>query len=57
MALYTLTFLGLTPVGAIVLGLIAERIGTPGALALYGLISGVLGLLIISRWRVVLRIA
>jgi MFS family permease len=57
MALYTLTFLGLTPLGALAVGWIADHIGTPGALALYGLLNGVLGLLIVLRWRAVERIA
>lgn len=56
MSLYTLTFLGLTPLGALVVGLIAEQIGTPGALALYGLLNGILGMLILLRWRGVVHI-
>ncbi len=56
MSLYTLTFLGLTPLGALLLGWIADHAGTPGALALYGLVNGVLALLIVLRWRAVLSI-
>lgn len=57
LSLFTLTFLGLTPLGALVLGLLAEVAGTPSALALYGLINGLLGLLILIRWRAVWWIA
>jgi MFS family permease len=57
LSLYTLTFLGLTPLGALALGLIADYIGTPTALALYGLLTGVFGTLILMRWRAVWRIA
>jgi MFS family permease len=57
MSLYTLTFLGLTPLGALALGLVADHVGTPNALALYGLLTGLLGLVIMLRWRGVWRIA
>ena len=56
MSLFTLTFLGLTPLGALVLGELAQVIGTPDALAIYGLISGALGLYVLSRWRAVWRV-
>jgi MFS family permease len=56
MALYTLTFLGLTPLGALAIGWIADAITTPHALALYGLLNGLLGLAIVLRWRGVERI-
>lgn len=38
LALYTLMLIGLNPFGALLLGSIAERIGNPNALLLYGLI-------------------
>jgi predicted MFS family arabinose efflux permease len=57
MSLYTLTFMGITPLGALLLGAIAERAGTPDALAIYGFITGALGVLILLRWRGVWRIA
>ncbi len=50
MSLYTLTFLGLTPFGALILGYVAERIGTPNALALYAVVSGLFCGLILLRW-------
>ncbi len=56
MSLYTLTFLGLTPLGALALGMIAERVGTPNALALYAVITGVLSVGIILRWRSIQRL-
>jgi MFS family permease len=56
LALYTFTWLGLTPLGALAIGWIANVIGTPHALALYGLLNGVLGLAIVLRWRGVERI-
>ena len=37
-ALYTLMLIGLNPFGALLLGSIAERVGNPNALLLYGLI-------------------
>jgi MFS family permease len=57
MSLYTLTFLGLTPLGALVVGLIAERLGTPSALTVYAVITGILGAWIVLRWRNVQQIA
>jgi MFS family permease len=50
MSLFTLTFLGLTPFGALALGMIAERAGTSDALALYALLNGLLCLVILLRW-------
>jgi MFS family permease len=49
MSLYTLTFFGIAPFGALLLGLIASYIGTPSALAFYALIGGVLSAAIV--WR------
>jgi MFS family permease len=49
MSLYTLTWFGLSPFGALALGLTAQTIGTPNAIALYAMIGGVFGLLIL--WR------
>jgi len=48
LALYTLSFTGIAPFGALLLGLIANVIGTPWALALYGVLSTGLGL---ALWR------
>jgi MFS family permease len=49
MSLYTLAWFGLAPFGALALGLTAQMIGTPTAIALYTLIGGVIGLTIL--WR------
>jgi hypothetical protein len=44
MSLYTVVMVGLMPVGSVVLGAIADRIGTPAALG----IGGAIGALIVS---------
>jgi hypothetical protein len=49
MSLYTLTFFGIAPFGALVLGSIADVIGTPLALMLYAVIGGILSALVI--WK------
>lgn len=56
LSLYTLTFLGLSPIGSLVLGALANSIGTPPAIALYGVLNGVLGVLVLLRWRTVWRL-
>ena len=55
MALYSLAFFGLMPFGALVLGIIAERIGTANALILSSLAGGLLGGIILLRWPQVIR--
>jgi MFS family permease len=50
MSLFTLTFLGLMPFGALLLGFIAEAVGPGDALAFYALVNGLIGLGILSRW-------
>jgi MFS family permease len=55
MSLYSLAFLGLAPFGALALGLIAYQIGTPTAVALYGILSGVMGGLILLRWPALIQ--
>ena len=57
MSLFTLTFLGLTPISALLIGALANVIGTPVTLALTGLINGSLALAILLRWRGVWHIA
>ncbi len=49
MSLYTLTWFGLSPFGALALGLTAQTIGTPTAIAIYTLIGGAVSLFIL--WR------
>lgn len=46
LALYTLSFTGVSPFGALGLGLIASVIGTPLALMIYGILGGVLGMIV-----------
>ncbi len=50
MSLYTLTFFGLSPFGALALGAVANVIGTPDAMALYTLAGGLLSLLVLLRF-------
>jgi MFS family permease len=56
MSLYTLTFFGVGPFGALLLGLLARLIGTPPAIALYAVIGGVLSLAVIARARRILQL-
>ncbi len=53
MALYTLSFTGLTPFGALALGFVANGISTPLALMVYAVAGGVVGLLVWGSyaWR------
>lgn len=44
MSLYTVAFVGMTPLGSVILGTIASRFGTPAALATGGAITLVAGL-------------
>ncbi len=55
MSLFTLTFLGLTPFAALAMGYLAELVGTPNAMALYGLLNGLFCGLILLRWPDVRR--
>ena len=57
MSLFTVTFMGLTPIGALIIGWVANAIGTPATLTLCGIINGVLGLWIVLHWRAVWRMA
>jgi MFS family permease len=50
LSLYSLAFFGLAPFGALVLGLIAEQIGNPGAIALYAVLGGLMGGWVLWRW-------
>lgn len=49
MSLYMLTLMGLSPFGALALGLLAEAIGIAPALAVFGIAAGLLGGAIILR--------
>lgn len=48
MSLYTLAILGLLPIGSLLLGALAEWLGNPTALALFGLAMGISSALILT---------
>lgn len=50
MSLYALAIVGIAPFGALALGMLASAIGTATAIAIYGVLSGIVGSLIILRW-------
>jgi MFS family permease len=50
LSLYTLTFFGLNPFGALALGQIATIIGVPDAIAIYAILNLVIILAILARW-------
>lgn len=54
LGLYTLAFFGLAPFGALLLGFIADLIGTDHAVAVYALLDGGIGAVILMRWSSVL---
>ncbi|MBI5671048.1 MAG: MFS transporter [Chloroflexi bacterium] len=56
MSLYTLTFFGLAPFGALLLGGLANALGNPAAIALYGLVGGVLSVWVVLRFPRVRRL-
>ncbi len=49
LSLYTLTFFGIAPFGALALGFLAQTIGTPLATAIYALLGGGIGITIMLR--------
>ena len=57
LSLYTLMFMGLAPIGSLALGALANQVGTPLAIALYGLLNGMLGMLVLLRQRAVCQLA
>lgn len=56
LSLYTLTIMGLNPFGALLLGTIAERIGTPDALTLFALTLGAICTAVLVRFPQVRQI-
>jgi MFS family permease len=56
LSLYTLTFFGIAPFGALALGLLAERVGTPDALAVYSIFGVIISILILLRFPLVLKL-
>lgn len=57
MSLYTLTFFGFSPFGALALGSTAQAIGAADAIALYTMVGGILTLLVLVRAAAVRHIA
>ncbi len=55
LALYSLAFSGLTPFGALALGLIANNIGVLNTFILSGVLSGIFSALILFRWPALWR--
>jgi len=55
MGIYSLGLVGLTPFGALILGAIANVFGTPFGIALYGVLSALLGGLVAWRWPELLQ--
>ena len=52
MALYGVVFLGSTPIGAPIVGVVAERIGAPATFLLTGGLAIAVGALVLARgWR------
>jgi hypothetical protein len=49
--------MGLSPIGSLVLGALANQIGTPPAIALYGLLNGALGVMVLLRQRALWRLS
>jgi MFS family permease len=50
MALYSMMFLGMTPIGSLVAGALADRIGAPVTVALGGLASLASGIVFARKW-------
>lgn len=56
MSLYSLTFFGLAPFGALGLGALANLLGNPAAIMVYALSGGALSILIVARFPYVRRL-
>lgn len=56
MALYTLSFIGIAPFSALLLGLLASWIGTPSAMVIFALAGIVCTVLVFLRWPGVLSL-
>jgi MFS family permease len=50
MALYSMMFLGMTPLGSLVAGTLAEHIGAPMTVALGGMAACFGGLVFLRKW-------
>jgi MFS family permease len=56
LSLYTLTFFGVGPFGALLLGFLARYISTPTAMTLYAVLGGLLSLVVIARARHIIHL-
>lgn len=50
MALYTLAIVGAAPFGSLLLGFLANQIGTANGVCAYMLVGGLLSIVIMVRW-------
>jgi hypothetical protein len=50
MSLYAMMFLGMSPLGSLVAGALAEHIGAPATVAICGLSACVGGLVFMRKW-------
>lgn len=50
LSLFTLTFVGVAPVGALLMGGVADLVGTPTTITLYACLNGAAALAIFARW-------
>ena len=55
MSLYSLGLIGFTPFGALAMGAIANVISTPFSIALYGILTAVIGAVIVVRWPMLMN--
>jgi MFS family permease len=55
-SLYTLSFIGMTPFGSLLLGVLAESFGTPTALSIYGVAIALLAGVVLLRYPHVVRL-
>lgn len=57
MSLYTLSWFGIAPFGALLMGGIANIIGTPAAIAIAAVAGGIMSLYVLWRWPAARRMA
>ncbi len=57
MSLYTLSWFGIAPFGALLMGFIANTIGTPGAIAIAAVAGGIMSVYVLWRWPATRRMA
>ncbi len=57
MSLYTLSWFGIAPFGALLMGSIANVIGTPAAIAIAAIAGGIMSVVVLWRWPAARRMA